>query len=97
MKVKELIKKYCTVGQRMREVEKTGRALRTIWRNITMSKEAVKGTCKALVVLSVLYRTAGNIHRLEAVQMRYLKSMYRVTTCDRVRNEGIRQKMGSAL
>ena len=87
-------------GHRAREGEKVGGALRAVWRNKRMSMEAMRGMYESIVVPTVLYGSetwvmnARNVSRLEAVEMRCLRSMCGVTKYDRIRNERIRERTG---
>ena len=88
------------IGHRVREGEKVGGALRAVWRNKKMSVKAMKGMYEAIVVPTVLYGSeawvlnARDVSRVEAVEMRCLRSMCGVTKYDRVRNERIREQTG---
>lgn len=77
-------------GHRVTAGEKVEGALRAVWRNKRMTMDAMKGMYEATVVPTVLYGSetwvmnTDIVSRVEAVALRCMRSMCRVTKFDRV-------------
>jgi len=88
------------VRHRIGEARKASGALQKLWKNRRMSNEAKVGMYEGIVEPSLLYGCEAwvmNVHerrKVEAVEMRCLRSICRVRRIDRISNVDIRRRCG---